>query len=64
MAKVKKSKEMNPENLLIRNMEMEPHKRERITILLGPNRVASVPPINEKRRYPISIPPLRSPICM
>jgi hypothetical protein len=50
MAKVKKRRGKNPDNLLIENIEIAPHKREAITILLGPNRVASTPPIREKRK--------------
>jgi hypothetical protein len=50
MAKLKKRRAENSDNLLMKNMERAPHRREANTILLGPNRVASIPPIREKRR--------------
>ncbi len=49
MAKLKKRRGGNPESLLM-EIERAPHRREAVTILLGPNRVASMPPIREKRR--------------
>jgi hypothetical protein len=64
MAKVKKSKEKNPENWLMENMERELQRREAMIMRLEPNRVASIPLIREKRRYPRRIPPLRSPISI
>jgi hypothetical protein len=50
MVKAKKRRGKNPDNLLMENMERDPHRRETITILLGPNRVVNTPPIKEKRR--------------
>jgi hypothetical protein len=64
MVKVKKRRGKNPDNLLMKNMESVPQKRETITILLGPNRVANIPPMREKRRYPSMMAPLKSPISI
>ncbi len=50
MVKLKKRRGMKDDNLLMKNMERAPHRREATTILLGPNRVASIPPMREKRR--------------
>jgi hypothetical protein len=61
---VKKRSEKNPDNLLTKNIERAPHRREVTTILLGPNRVANIPPIREKIRYPNMMAPLKSPISM
>ena len=45
-----KRRKRNPDNLPMKNMEIDPQRRDAITILLGPNRVANIPPIREKRR--------------
>jgi hypothetical protein len=62
IAKVKRRKGKKFDNLLMENMEIATQRREANTIFLQPNRVARTPPIKEKRRYPIRMPPLKSPI--
>jgi hypothetical protein len=64
MAKLKKRREEKPDKLPMKNMERHPHRREVTTILFGPNRVANIPPIREKRRYPSIMAPLKSPISL
>jgi hypothetical protein len=50
MAKAKKRRGKNPDDLPMKNMESDPQRREVVTILFGPNRVANIPPMREKRR--------------
>jgi hypothetical protein len=50
MAKAKKRRGRNADDLLRKNMESDPQRSEAMTILFGPNRVASIPPKKEKRR--------------
>jgi hypothetical protein len=62
MAKVKQRRRGKLESLLSKNMERELHTRAVTTVLFDPNLVVKIPPMNEKRRYPNRMPPLKRPI--